>query len=138
MFRRSYLVVVIGAIVTVVAVGCGKDRSSEAIKVTKDFYAAINAADVDKAMRYVADTAIFVNPHGTFRGVEEVRNELIRNNGLINFEHSNFRVKDGRVVYDFKVKDANGRVIVQGTDGLTIVEDEMIVFDGTERTEQGR
>jgi hypothetical protein len=57
---------------------------------------------------------------------------------LINFEHSNFRSKDGRVVYDFKVKDANGRVIVQGTDGLTIVEDEMIVFDGTERTEQGR
>jgi hypothetical protein len=29
-------------------------------------------------------------------------------------------------------------VIVQGTDGLTIVEDGMIVFDGTERTEQGR
>jgi limonene-1,2-epoxide hydrolase len=137
MLRHSLLAVVIGAIVIVIAVGCSDGGSSDSIKVVKDFYAAVNAKDVDKAMRYVADTAVFVNPLGTFRGAEEVRHDLVRSLS-VTFEHSNFRAKDGRVVYDFKVKDFSGRVIEHGTDGLTIVEDGRIVFDGTERTEQGR
>src|SRR5215211_4826989 len=138
MVRRFFRAIVIGAIVTLVAVGCGSNGSSEAIMVVKDFYAAINAKDVDKAMKYVADSAVFVDPNGTFRGAEEVRNEFIRNWGFVTFEHSNFRAKSGRVVYDFNVKDVTGRVIAQGTDGLTIVQDGKIVFDGTEQTEQGR
>jgi ketosteroid isomerase-like protein len=139
MVSRFLLAVVIGAIVIAVAVGCGNESSdsSEAIKVVKDFYAAVNAKDVDKAMKYVADTAVLVNPNGTFRGKEEVRKELIRS-FFVTFDHSNFRANDGRVVYDFKVKDVYGRVLAQGTDGPTIVEDEKIVFDGTERTEQSR
>jgi limonene-1,2-epoxide hydrolase len=137
MLKRSFLAFAIGAIVIVLAAGCGDGESSDSIKVVKDFYAAVNAKDVDKAMRYVADTAVFVNPLGTFRGAEEVRHDLVRS-FFVTFEHSNFRAKGGRVVYDFKVKDVSGRVIAQGTDGLTIVDDGKIVFDGTERTEQGR
>jgi limonene-1,2-epoxide hydrolase len=138
MLRRSLLAVVIGAIVIVLAVGCGDGGSSDSIKVVKHFYAAVNAKDVDKAMKYVADTAVFVNPLGTFRGAEEVRDFLGRSLA-VSFEHSNFRATGGRVVYDFKVKDdVSGRMIEEGTDGLTIVEDGKIVFDGTERTEQGR
>jgi Ethanolamine utilization protein EutJ (predicted chaperonin) len=112
--------------------------SSDSIKVVKDLYAALNAKDVDKAMKYVADTAVFVNPNGTFRGAEDVRHNLVES-AFVTFEHSNFRTKGGRVVYDFKIKDdVSGRVIEEGTDGLTIVEDGKIVFDGTERTEQRR
>jgi limonene-1,2-epoxide hydrolase len=137
MVRRSPLAVVIGAIVTVLAVGCA-GGSSDSIKVVKDFYAAVNANDVDKAMTLVADDAVFVNPLGTFRGAEEVRGFLVRS-GSVTFEHNNFRATGGRVVYDFKVKDdVYGRVIAKGTDGLTIVDDGKIVYDGTERTEQGR
>jgi hypothetical protein len=138
MLRHSLLAVVIGAIVIVIAVGCSDGGSSDSIKVVKDFYAAVNAKDVDKAMEYVADTAVFVNPLGTFRGAEEVRHSLVRS-AFVTFEHSNFRAKGGRVVYDFKVReDVSGRVIAEGKDGLTIVEDGKIVFDGTERTEQRR
>jgi hypothetical protein len=138
MVRRSLLAVVICAIVIGLAVACGDGGSSDSIKVVKDFYAAVNAKDVDKAMKYVAEMAVFVNPKGTFRGAEEVRRYLVRSL-FVTFEHSNFRAKGGRVVYDFKVRDnAYDRVIVEGTDGLTIVDDGKIVFDGTERTEQGR
>jgi hypothetical protein len=67
-----------------------------------------------------------------------VRHSLVRS-AFVTFEHTNFRAKRGRVVYDFKVReDVSGRVIAEGTDGLTIVEDGKIVFDGTERTEQRR
>jgi hypothetical protein len=139
MVRRSLLVVLVGSIVIALAVGCGSDdASSKAIKVVHDFYAAINGKRLDKAIKYVDERAVFVDPNGTFRGAEEVRTELIQRWAFVTFEHTNFRSKGGRVVYDFKVRDAYGRVIAKGTDGLTIVENGKIIFDGNERTERDR
>src|SRR5262245_35369841 len=135
--KRSLLVVVIGLAVAVVAGGCGGDGSSDEVRVVEDFYAAVNAKDVETAMKYVAETAVFINPTGTHRSIAAVKDYLERHQD-VTFEHTNFRAEGRRVVYDFVVKDSVGRVVSEGTDGLTVVEDGQIVFDGTERTGQGR
>lgn len=137
MVRRSPLAVAIGAIVIVLAVGCGDGGSSDSIKVVKDVYAAVNAKDVDKAMTYVADDAVFVNPRGTFRGAKEVRGFLVRS-GFVTLRAQ--QLPGDRRTCRLRLQGQGRRlrrVIAKGTDGLTIVDDGRIVFDGTERTEQG-
>jgi hypothetical protein len=51
----------------------------------------------------------------------------------ITFDLSNFRNMDGKVVYDYKVMQGSN-LLDQGTNGLTVVKDGKIVFDGTEDT----
>jgi limonene-1,2-epoxide hydrolase len=132
MVRRFLLMVVIGLTASVL-VGCGGDRSSDEIQVVKDFYAAVNAKDMETAMKYVAERAVFINPTGTYRGAKAVR-DFLEQHEDVTYEHTNFRAQDGRVVYDFTVTNYI-QVVAEGTDGLTIVEDGKIVFDGTEGTE---
>jgi hypothetical protein len=52
------------------------------------------------------------------------------------FEHTNFRVDGGRVIYDFRVKQY-ASIVAAGHHGLTVVKDGKIVFDGTQATEPG-
>jgi hypothetical protein len=51
----------------------------------------------------------------------------------ITFNLSNFRNTDGTMVYDYEVLQG-GNVLAKGTNGLTLVKDGLIVFDGTEDT----
>jgi len=103
--------------------------------IIEQYYAALNAKDIDLAMSYIAPDAEFANPTGKYTTTEEIRASL---DGLakdgITFELSNFRAADGRVVYDYKVLLGED-VLDSGTDGLTIVQNGLITFDGTERTE---
>ena len=63
-------------------------------------------------------------------------NEKIRTHTGANMDIdlSNFRNTDGRIVYDYKVIQENN-LLDQGTNGLPIAKDGMIVFDGTEDTD---
>jgi hypothetical protein len=56
----------------------------------------------------------------------------LNTDGII-FDLSNFRKTDGKVVYDYKVMQGTN-LLDQGTNGLTVVKDGKIVFDGTEDT----
>ena len=110
-------------------------RPGNAVQIVKAFYADVNANRIDKAMRYVAPTAVFINPIGKYTGKPAIRAFLQRgaSEGIV-FEHTNFRVHGGRVVYDFRVKQ-NSSIVAAGKDGLTVVKAGKIVFDGTEATE---
>jgi hypothetical protein len=86
-------------------------------------------------MAYLAPDAVFANPTGRYTTPAEIRASLegLAKDG-ITFELDNFRTTDGRVVYDYQVL-LGSELLDSGTDGLTIVRDGLIVFDGTERTE---
>lgn len=107
----------------------------DAEEIVLAYYDAVNAADLDGAMAFIAADAIFVNPIGVFRGTDAVRESLqiVIDEG-ITFELSNLRETDGRVVYDYTVV-IGGEAVETGTDGLTVVEDGLVVLDTTERWE---
>jgi ketosteroid isomerase-like protein len=110
-------------------------ESAEQIWVVQKYYEALNAKNLDLAMSFVADDAVFINPTGTYEGVKAIRESLVGlNKDGITFELSNFRNDAGRIVYDYKVMQG-GNLLDQGTNGLTIVKDGKIIFDGTEDTE---
>jgi limonene-1,2-epoxide hydrolase len=110
-------------------------RRENAVQIVKAFYADVNANEIDKAMRFVSPKAVFINPIGKYTGKAAIRAFLRRgaSEGIV-FDHTNFRVHGGRVVYDFRVKQY-ASIVAAGHDGLTVVKDGKIVFDGTEATE---
>jgi len=109
-------------------------ESAEQIWVAQKYYEALNASKLDLAMSFITTDAIFINPTGTYEGADAIRESLKGlNTDGITFALSNFRNTDGAVVYDYEVLQG-GNVLDKGTNGLTIVKDGMIVFDGTEDT----
>ncbi len=85
-------------------------------------------------MFFIAPDAIFINPTGTYEGTASIRESLAGlNTDGITFDLSNFRNTDGQIVYDYKVLQG-GNVLDQGTNGLTVVKDGLVIFDGTEDT----
>ncbi len=109
-------------------------ENAEQIWVVQKYYEALNAKKLDLAMSFIASDALFINPTGTYEGAEAIRESLTGLNADgITFDLSNFRNTDGKIIYDYKVLQG-GNLLDQGTNGLTIVKDGMIVFDGTEDT----
>lgn len=123
---------------TVVLAACGPAATPtppDPAAVVQRYYEAVNTKQLDTAMTFIADNAVFVNPYGKFTGKDDIRAslQLVMNDG-ITFDLSNFRDTNGRVVYDYKVF-VNGEEVEVGTDGLTIVRDGKITLDSTERWE---
>jgi len=128
------------ALLAVVAFGlagtlCGGGSASGGpVQIVKAFYADVNANEIDKAMRYVAPDAVFINPTGTYNGKPAIRKFLQRgaSEGIV-FHHTNFRVSGGSVVYDFRVTQYRS-IVAAGNDGLTVVKGGKIIYDGTVAT----
>jgi ketosteroid isomerase-like protein len=133
--RSLALLAVVACGLTATSCGGGESASADAVQIVKAFYADVNAKEIDKAMRYVAPNAVFINPTGRYTGTAAVGEFLRRgaSEGIV-FEHTNFRVDGGRVVYDFRVKQY-ASTVATGNDGLTVIKAGKIVFDGTEATE---
>ena len=110
-------------------------ENAEQIWVVQKYYEALNAKKLDLAMSFIASDALFINPTGTYQGAEKIHESLagLNKDGII-FDLSNFRNTDGKIVYDYKVLQG-GNLLDQGTNGLTVVKDGMIIFDGTEDTD---
>jgi hypothetical protein len=108
------------------------------ITVAEDYYAALTAGDLDKAISYVADDAVFIDPMGKYVGLEEIRAAY---EGQVNidgkWEATNIRDSNGkgRLIYEFKAYI--NKVVVYSRDGLTVVKDGKIIFDGSEFTWKG-
>jgi limonene-1,2-epoxide hydrolase len=114
----------------------GRPASGDPVQIVKAFFDDMNAGQIDKAMRYVSPKAVFDEPIGTFRGRAAIRGLLRREvfRDRIVVHHSNFRVHGDRVVYDYRLTQDPGGTVAAGTDGLDIVKDGKIVFDGTVST----
>ena len=109
-------------------------ENAEQIWVVQKYYEALNAKKLDLAMSFIASDALFINPTGTYEGADAIRESLAGlNTDGITFDLSNFRNTGGTVVYDYEVLQG-GNVLDKGTNGLTIIKDGKIVFDGTEDT----
>jgi ketosteroid isomerase-like protein len=109
-------------------------ENAEQIWVVQKYYEALNSKQLELAMSFIAGDAVFINPTGTYEGADAIRESLAGlNTDGITFDLNNFRNTDGKVVYDYKVMQGSN-LLDQGTNGLTVVKDGKIVFDGTEDT----
>jgi ketosteroid isomerase-like protein len=109
-------------------------EAAEQVWIVQKYYEALNAKNLDLAMSFIAGDAVFINPTGTYEGAEAIRESLAGlNKDGITFDLSNFRNTEGTIGYDYEVLQS-GNVLDKGANGLTIVKDGLITFDGTEDT----
>ncbi len=106
------------------------------ITIFENFYNLLNARDVESAMALVADEALFANASGQFAGKGQIQSFLQRLADMGHqFKFSQVQEANGRVTMAYQVF-RDGNMMDEGTDGLTIIKDGKIVFDGLERTEK--
>lgn len=131
------IVVVLGVILVLLLAGCSggtAQQEADPVAVVQGFYDAIEAKQLDAAMEYVADDALFINPTGTYTGKEEVRgniSSLIDAN--LHFDLRDLVNEDGRVTYGYTTI-IDGEAVEEGTNGYTVVQDGKVVFDGLRDT----
>lgn len=128
-------VVVLGAIFVLLLAACGGATQAEPAAPTaivQDFYQAIADGELETAMSYVADDALFINPTGTYTGKAEVRENIsaLIEGGLV-FELRNLVNDDGKVTYGYTLY-IDGENVEEGDNGVTIVKDGKVVSDGLE------
>ena len=121
--------------VALILAACGSPASStgDPVTVLENYYDALTADDLEKAMSFVADDAVFIDPMGKYVGKENIQ-DVYAAQMNIGGRWEPSEIKDvngkGRLVYDFKafIND----VPVYSGKGLTVVKDGKIIFDGTE------
>jgi hypothetical protein len=117
--------------------GCAP-KPKDAITIVKEYYAAMNAHDVDKALSYLADDAMVCctidASENLVQGKEEIRKLLQQAFSYnLSYLNSDYTEKDGEVRCTYTVTSgSSSKVVASGTDGLTIVKDGKIIFDGVE------
>ena len=132
---KFLLVLVWSVALALILAACGSPASSttDSVTVLENYYDALTAGDLEKAMSFVADDAVFIDPMGKYVGKENIQDVYApQMNRGGKWEPS--EIKDvngkGRLVYDFRAY-INDVAVYSGT-GLTVVKDGKIIFDGTE------
>ncbi len=132
---NKYLVVVAALFVLLLA-ACGGAAESQAdpTVIVQEFYQAIADGELDAAMSHVAEDALFINPTGTYTGKAEVRENIsaLIAGGLV-FELRDLANDDGKVTYGYTLY-IEGENVEEGDNGVTIVKDGKVVFDGLEES----
>ncbi|WP_374687643.1 nuclear transport factor 2 family protein [Promineifilum sp.] len=130
---KKYLVV-IGALLVLLLSACGGMAQNEPdpVTVVQEFYTAIAEKQLETAMSHVADDALFINPTGTFTGKDEVRENIsaLIDGGFV-FELRDLVNTNGKVNYGYTLY-IGGEAVEEGDNGVTIVKDGKVVFDGLE------
>ena len=125
------LSVVLGLLLA--ACGPADTATSDSVTVLQNYYQALSSSDLDKAMSYVADDAVFIDPMGKYVGKENIQDVYAAQMNIGGkWEATNIKDTNGkgRLVYDFK-GFINDMPVYSGP-GLTVVKDGKIIFDGTE------
>jgi hypothetical protein len=132
---KKYLVVV-GMMLILLLAACGgaAQREPDPVTVVQEFYTAIADKQLETAMNHVGDDALFINPTGTYTGKDQVRDNIsaLIDGGFV-FELRDFVNTNGKVNYGYTLY-IDGQAVEEGDNGVTIVKDGKIVFDGLEES----
>jgi len=117
-------------ILTLVLTACGAPAAADPVTVVENYYDALTASDLEKAMSFFADDAVYLDQMARISGKEDIRAWL---QGLIDtgqsYEVSDLTNTNGRLEYKIKVS-VNDRQVYSGL-AVTVVKDGKIIFDGT-------
>jgi ketosteroid isomerase-like protein len=81
MNTKRFLLILL-AILTAVLSACGPTDTAtpapapDPVNVVQQYIQALNTKQLDTAMTFVADNAVYVNPYGKFEGKDRVRASL--------------------------------------------------------------
>jgi hypothetical protein len=129
--KTQRIIILVVALSMLAACGPAATPTPDPISIVQEYYDAINAKQLDKAVALVADDALFAGPPERLVGKEAIRKSLQGViNGGIRVDISNVQADGGKVTYTYRVTQGD-LLIDRGDDGVTIVQGGQITFDGT-------
>ena len=121
-------------LIGILLVSCTPAQPGDPVAVVQAAYDRLNQDDVDGYMKFLSDDAVVIDRTGGLDGSQAIRNDLELNfvPGQMRFELSDLSSDGNEVTYTIKVYE-DDTLVATYDDGLTIVVDGKIIFDGQER-----
>ena len=132
--RFAPLPTLTATLVVVLLAACKSTPHNEPVFVVQAAYDRLNQGDVDGFMEFVSDDAVFLGAYGgVHSGSQSIREMLEYEfaSGNMRVELSNLESEGNEVIYSAKVYMGEA-LLGEYSDGVDIVVDGKIVFDGTE------
>ncbi len=132
---NSRLVLLTCAVILIAAslASCATARPQDPATVVQTAYDRLNKGDVEGFASLYSDTAVMIDPHGRYAGsqaIHDYASELASQQ--FRFELSEFSVDGNVVTYTSRLyMPIYGDTPADTLNGLTVVADGLILFDGT-------
>ncbi len=118
--------------IALLLISCASTPSSNPLSVVQGVFESLNKADIDGYVSYYADDAVMCSPGGCFHGTEEIKAKMGSYMQLHRrFEISDMKANGNEVTYVFKGFEGD-RLVESANDGLFVVLDGKVIFDGSE------
>ncbi len=132
--RSGLWLTLIGILLPTLIASCASAQPSDPVAIVQTAYDRINDGDVDGFMKLFSDDAVMVDRSGRYAGSQAIREYMDQK-----FVPEHVRIElsdissDGNVVsYTSKVYQGD-KLLATYKDGLDVIADGRIIFDGTER-----
>ena len=117
-------------LIVVMEAGCAPAQVTDPVAVVQAAYERANKGDLDGFMAFIADDAVEADPNGRIVGAQAIRELWIGEIATqIRIELSDLSADGNVVTYTAKVY--HGDRLVDTIQGLDVVADGKIIFDGT-------
>ena len=128
-FQRAFLIPAL-ILLLAGAAGCAPAQATDPVQIVQAAYDRANKGDLDGFMAFIADDAVEADPNGRIVGAQAIRELWIGEIATqIRIELSDLSADGNVVTYTAKVYHGNG--LVDTIQGLDVVADGKIIFDGT-------
>lgn len=128
-FQRAFLIPAL-MLLLAGAAGCAPAQATDPVQIVQAAYDRANKGDLDGFMAFIADDAVEADPNGRIVGAQAIRELWIGEIATqIRIELSDLSADGNVVTYTAKVY--HGDRLVDTIQGLDVVADGKIIFDGT-------
>ena len=128
-FQRAFLIPAL-ILLLAGAAGCAPAQATDPVQIVQAAYDRANKGDLDGFMAFIADDAVDADPNGRIVGAQAIRELWIGEIATqIRIELSDLSADGNVVTYTAKVY--HGDRLVDTIQGLDVVADGKIIFDGT-------
>ena len=128
-FQRAFLIPAL-ILLLAGAAGCAPAQATDPVQIVQAAYDRANKGDLDGFMAFIADDAVEADPNGRIVGAQAIRELWIGEIATqIRIELSDLSADGNVVTYTAKVY--HGDRLVDTIQGLDVVADGKIIFDGT-------
>jgi|GEM_PF-5149403 len=132
LYQAVLWLILVSIFLPLILTSCTSSQPPDPISVVQKANDFLNQDDVNSYMELFSTDAVMVDPHGTYTGSEAIRRyveeEIVPQN--YRFELSDFNSEGNDVTYTCKVF-INDILRDTNTDGLDVVVDGKIIFEGT-------
>ena len=131
-FRSGLSLILTGVFFILLLASCASTPTPDPISIVQAANNRLNQDDVDGYLDYFSADAVVIDPHGTYEGIEAIRayteQEVVPENYRFELRELNANGNDVTYTYDVYVNDI---LRDTSTDGLDVVVDGKIIFEGT-------